>query len=135
MPRAYDTDLIAAIGRRLRDVRLGRGMSQERLAELIPVEPETLSRAEAGARALSLSNLGNAARALHVPLAVFFQEALDDHLFVSDVSAEHDLLLVCRRLDPPHQQALVRIALELERAMAGQEELARNAARLRTGNT
>lgn len=117
MPRAHDTDLIASIGRRLRALRQARGMAQDRLAKLIPVEPETLSRAEAGVRALSLTNLGNAARALQVPLSTLFDAELDQPLLVSDASPEHDLMLVYRRLDEPHRRALVRIALELERAV------------------
>jgi transcriptional regulator with XRE-family HTH domain len=116
MPRAYNIELIAAIGRRLRQVREGRGIAQERLAEMLHVNPVTLSRAETGAGSLSITNLARAAEALQVPLAALFEFEVDEGLSPAPNQAEHEVMAVFRRLSPAHQRVLVRLAEELEAA-------------------
>lgn len=69
MPRRRDKDLLAAIGARIQKIRQERGLTQQRLAEAIGVESETVSRAETGAVAMSLANLQRIADALQCTLA------------------------------------------------------------------
>ena len=68
MPRRRDKDLLEQIGRRVAQVRKGKGFSQEALAERIGIQPVTLSRLETGDRGLSLSSLAVIAEALEVTL-------------------------------------------------------------------
>lgn len=70
MPKhPHDPDLLAAIGRRLQQARVARGLSQAELAERIAIEPVTLSRYETGARGPSITTLRDAARVLGITLA------------------------------------------------------------------
>lgn len=69
MPRRRDKDLLAAIGAQIQKIRQQRGLTQQRLAEAIGVESETVSRAETGAMAMSLANLQRMADALQCSLA------------------------------------------------------------------
>ena len=117
MPRVHDLELMSNIGRRLREIREAQGITQERLASLIDVDPVTMSRAEHGVRALSISNLARVAAALQVPLAAVFEFGSDPPE-TDRPSAEHEMLVRFRRLDEAHQRALIGIARELEAAQA-----------------
>ena len=68
MPRTRDQELLREVGKRVAAARAARGYTQERLAELVGIEPVTLSRWETGHRALSLSTLATIADALGVSL-------------------------------------------------------------------
>lgn len=61
------------LGNRLRELRKRRGIKQEQLAELISVEPATISNIENGKNYPSLSNLENILKVLNVS----FIEAFD----------------------------------------------------------
>ena len=68
MPRTRDQQLLRDIGQRVAAARAARGYTQERFAEVVGIEPVTLSRWETGHRALSLSTLASIAGALEVGL-------------------------------------------------------------------
>lgn len=68
MPRNRNPDLLRAVGRRVAQARAKRGWTQEKLAEVIGIEPVSLSRLETGDRALSLTTLGLIADALDLGL-------------------------------------------------------------------
>ena len=65
-------EFLRAVGTRLSEVRRDRGLTQEQLAELVGVDPQTIQRAETGRTALSLLRLRAIARALGVGLAELF---------------------------------------------------------------
>ncbi len=56
------------LGRRVAVLRKSAGLTQAKLAELIGVQPEHISRFETGARGASLETLANIAEALGVEL-------------------------------------------------------------------
>ena len=55
-------------GQRIRDLRLGRGMTQEKLARMANVDVKTICRAERGEGALRPETLLDIATALDVPI-------------------------------------------------------------------
>lgn len=61
-----------AFGRRLRALRLERGWSQEALAERANLHWTYVGGIERGERNPALENINHLARALGIPLAVFF---------------------------------------------------------------
>ncbi len=61
------------LGARIRELRKARGLSQERLSEMIEVEPRHMSRIERGWSYPSLDRLERIAVALEVPLKTFFE--------------------------------------------------------------
>jgi transcriptional regulator with XRE-family HTH domain len=77
MPRTRDQELLRDVGRRVAAARVDRGYTQERLAEVVGIEPVTLSRWETGHRALSLSTLAAIAEALDVGLGDLLDVARD----------------------------------------------------------
>ena len=61
------------LGARIRELRKLRGFSQERLAEMIEVEPRHMSRIERGNSYPSLDRLERIAESLGAPLKNFFE--------------------------------------------------------------
>lgn len=61
------------LGMRIKELRKTRKLSQEELAERIGVEPQHISRLEAGRSFPSLDRLDKIASALDVPLKEFFE--------------------------------------------------------------
>ena len=56
--RMLDQPLITAFGKRIRELRTARGLSQEQLAELTGFHRTYIGMIERGERNLSLSNIG-----------------------------------------------------------------------------
>lgn len=69
-----DGQFLRDVGARLAELRRSRGLTQDRLAEAIGVDPQTVQRAETGRAALSLSRLRDIADTLDIGLAELFRE-------------------------------------------------------------
>jgi transcriptional regulator with XRE-family HTH domain len=67
-------DVTVRFGRRLREVRTGKGISQEKLAELAGLHRTYVSSVERGERNISLVNIENLANALGVPMAALMPD-------------------------------------------------------------
>jgi transcriptional regulator with XRE-family HTH domain len=79
MPERDDNDLRArhlSFGRRVRDLRQARGLSQEKLAELAGVHRTYVSSLERGQRNVGLDNILAIAAALDVPASLLFTEEM-----------------------------------------------------------
>jgi transcriptional regulator with XRE-family HTH domain len=63
------SDVTVRFGKRLREVRTRKGISQEKLAELAGLHRTYVSSVERGERNISLNNIENLANALGVPMA------------------------------------------------------------------
>jgi transcriptional regulator with XRE-family HTH domain len=113
MPRRRDQELLNRIGARIRQARSARGLSQQDLAAVVGIEPETLSRVETGTSAMSLTNLARLAQALEVSLG----SLLDDEQPLPQPELpvhEIELLRLFRGLD----QASSELAMVLIREIA-----------------
>ncbi len=66
------------VGSRVRRLRKLRGFSQEALAELVHVSPETISNIERAHHPPTLATLERILKALDVTAAEFFRAAIDD---------------------------------------------------------
>lgn len=67
------------LGKRVAVLRKSAGLTQAKLAELIGVQPEHISRIETGARGTSLETLANIADALEVQLHELVRLADAEH--------------------------------------------------------
>lgn len=120
----------SAVGKRLRSLRNQRGLSLERVGELLEVSPQQISRLERGQHRLSASQLYRLARGFGVPVGWFFRdyrEADEDELQRvslairedrsdwrpdSDQERELALLLAWRALGTDEQRRAVLDLLE-----------------------
>lgn len=69
-----ETQLLRALGKRIRELRKERGWSQERLAEVSDIHENHLRRIEGGTANPSYLVLVRIARALKVPPAELFRD-------------------------------------------------------------
>jgi transcriptional regulator with XRE-family HTH domain len=63
------SDVLERFGKRLREVREGVGVSQEKLAEMAGLHRTYVSSVERGKRNISLLNIERLAGALRIPMA------------------------------------------------------------------
>ena len=68
MPADGQPEVLLALGRAVRTVRLRRGMSQERLSEAAGLHPRYISDVERGRRNVGMLNVERLARALGLDL-------------------------------------------------------------------
>jgi len=73
--RETPSDPKLAFGKAVRRLRLKRGISQERLAELAGIHRTYVGDVERGTRNIAIVNMNRIARALQVPLSRLIQEA------------------------------------------------------------
>lgn len=66
-------DIKKVFGKRLRELRLSRGFTQEKMAENIGIQPENYSRLENGLSFPKPENLARISEILHVEIAELFQ--------------------------------------------------------------
>jgi transcriptional regulator with XRE-family HTH domain len=62
------TDISAKFGKKVREIRLGKDMSQGDLAKILGVHPTYISGIERGVRNMALKNIERLAKALNVPI-------------------------------------------------------------------
>jgi transcriptional regulator with XRE-family HTH domain len=112
MPRRRDQDLLDRVGSRIRRARTDRGMSQQDLAVAVGIEPETISRTETGASAMSLASLARVAKALEVSLGDLLDadRALPEPETPPD---ELELLRLYRSLDRRGAELVLALAREV----------------------
>lgn len=115
MPRRSDAKLNLSIGRRIRRIRELRGLTQAQLAEAAGLQPVSISRLEAGERAVSVANLARLADALSTQLG----DLVDDGRPIAARhidSEEAELLTSWRSLGQPQQALLRQLILELRKS-------------------
>ena len=93
------------LGMRVREVRKLRGLSQERLAEKVGVDPKQISRIEGGKSAPSLDTLEAIARSLQVEM----KNLLDFQHLVPDESIEDQAVRLLGLMDDKTKQMAIRI--------------------------
>jgi transcriptional regulator with XRE-family HTH domain len=72
--RALSPNLLRRFGRRVRDLRQSRGLSQEDFAEQCGLDRTYIGGVERGERNISLKNIGQIAAALDMSIARLFED-------------------------------------------------------------
>lgn len=75
MAESQSPDIRALFGKRLKEIRISRGLSQEALAFEAKLDRTYVSSCERGQRNISLDNIHRLARALRVSPAAFFESS------------------------------------------------------------
>ncbi len=73
MSKSSFDNAAVALGNRIRQLREGKGWTQEKLAEHADIQRTYLAEIELGKRNPSLKHLTKLANAFHVGIAAFFQ--------------------------------------------------------------
>lgn len=69
-----DPKFLAALGARIREIRLKKNLTQNELAILCNFEKASMSRIESGQTNITVLTLKKISRALDMPLAEFFKD-------------------------------------------------------------
>lgn len=112
MPGKRDEPLLREIGRRIAKVRRAKGMTQEKLAESVGLEPTTISRQETGHRSMSISTLALVAKELGVGVG----DLLDSRRPLPEPQMDADteeLLKLFDALPPERKGLILKMAREL----------------------
>lgn len=107
-----EKDLALVVGENIADRRRRLGLSQARLAEMLDIGKDALSRMEKGAISPKMGRLRDIAGALECSVADLFREP--------DESSAERLAVIAeafKRLPPEKQQAVVNIVAELTKVM------------------
>ena len=102
-----------SVGRRVRMVRVSRGLSQTALASKLGLTFQQLQKYESGANRVSASRLHDIARILGVEVASFFEDAADPETLAAisdaDVPRRIDLLIASKLSQLPEGQLKQRL--------------------------
>ena len=93
------------LGMRIREVRKLRGLSQERLAEKVGVDPKQISRIEGGKSAPSFETLESIA----IHLQVKMKDLLDFQHLVAEENIEDQVLRQLLLMDDQTKRLAIRI--------------------------
>lgn len=96
----------SAIGQRIREVRIGKGLTQEYLAEMTDVNVSHISNIETNKVKVSLTLLVNICNALDTTIDFI----LKPEYACSDSVLEQELLNITRTMDDTQKELLLRIA-------------------------
>lgn len=111
-PSHIDRGLLRAVAERVRQARRRKDWSQEKLAEALGVQPETVSRYETGSVPLSLSMLFKVAEVLCTDagtlLGLRTRMAEEE-----DAKDEDDLVLTWRMLDDESRSLILQLVRKL----------------------
>lgn len=109
--RARKAQVETYVARRVRDLRLGRAVTQEELALVLGVKRESMSRYESGERAITIALLLEIAAALEQPVTAFLPIAPGD----SPLPAPLNAIVMALRAHPdliPSVQDLIAAMCE-----------------------
>lgn len=104
---------VRELGVRIAIIRRDRGLTQEQLAELVGVDPQTIQRAETGRTSLSVLRLRRVADAMHVSLRDLFDDEGGPLPPVDAEQRDPRLVALWKRLPPGRRDLAVRIMREL----------------------
>jgi transcriptional regulator with XRE-family HTH domain len=124
----------AEIGRRVRTLRLQRGLSQTELGNLIKVTFQQVQKYEKGTNRIGASRLQQISHILQVPVAFFFEGAPNLHgtgeglkeapspAYVSDFLATSEGLSLTKAFMKIKEPKLRRRIVDLVEEIAGEDE-------------
>ena len=80
--KRFDMDKNKDLGKRIKELRKSKGFTQERLSEIVGVDPKHLSRIECGNNVPSIDLITRISSVLGIELQMFFQTS---HLKSKDI--------------------------------------------------
>lgn len=100
------------LGARIKELRKLRGLSQEKLAEMINIDPKHLSRIEVGRSFPSMDTLSGMAISLQVELKDFFEFT---HLKKSSQEITKDICSLIKEVGEEKQRFILKIVRAMVR--------------------
>lgn len=109
------SDIVKAVGQRIRNYRTQKGLSQEKLAELSGCHPTYIGQVERGEKNATLESIEKICIALDLPLEKLFEKMNNN----SSANNERNIPLECYELlstkTKAEQEQIFRIILEMDK--------------------
>ena len=106
------SELVKIIGQRIRNYRMGKGLSQEKLAEIAGCHPTYVGQLERGEKNATIESIGKIVGALDISMSQFFEG-------IGANCHERNIPLACYELiaakPEKEQEQIYRILTEIER--------------------
>lgn len=101
-------------GKRLKSIRLARGLTQEQLAEAMGMQATSISYIENGKNFLSFTKLSKLCEILNIePTQLFIFDRRDE----KNVDLKKNIIEIINTLDKKHLEFLYKIALEIDNTL------------------
>ena len=117
MPESTKTirDVDIHVGKRIRHLRLMKGVTQQQLADRIGIKFQQVQKYETGANRVSASRMWDIAVALEVPVSTFFEGIDGQSPSNAAMTLSNEALVVGRKYDrlSPQAQKAVRETVDL----------------------
>ena len=107
------------IGKRIGEIRKHRGISQQRLAEIIEKSPTYISYIENGLKCMSLDTFVSIANALHVSADELLKDSIDNTIKVFN----HDFANLISDCNEYEKRVLLELSLTAKKAMRDNRHL------------
>ena len=101
------------IGKRIREIRKRRGISQLALAEMINKSPTYISYFERGLKSMSLDTFVSVANALHVSADELLMDSIENTIVVSN----HELATVIADCSEYEKRILLELTATIKKAI------------------
>lgn len=101
------------LGARIKELRKLRGLSQEKLAELVDIDPKHVSRIEVGGSYPSIDTLAVMAKSLQVELKDFFEFGHHRKKSVTEITKEISAML--RETDSEKVRLILKVVRSIVR--------------------
>ncbi len=107
------SDIAKILGQRIRNYRMSKGLSQEKLAELSGCHPTYIGQIERGEKNATLESIEKIAAALHISLSTLFEKLGAQEDGVRNIPLECYEFLSAKT--EKEQEHIYRILLEMDR--------------------
>ena len=94
---------MVALGKRIKQYRESRGLSQETLAKLLSVSRPTLSLIETGQRKVCADEIKRLSDIFNISVDAFFDERTEPHIVIAEARAEYKIAQGEVRIDVPRK--------------------------------
>lgn len=101
------------LGKRLREIRLMKGISQKTLAQRVGITFQQVQKYESGQNRMSASRLFTIAQRLNVPLDAFYGASQPEQLSIADERALRLMKYYHDIAYPPLQEAVTQLSKSL----------------------
>ncbi len=106
--RTIPNKFTIALGKRIREARADNNMSQAELAERAYFKQSSISRIEAGTKAITAEDILYLSAALDKPIIFFFPERFAEELGEPELTVlEHELIIQVRKLGTDDLRKLI----------------------------
>lgn len=107
------SEIVKVLGQRIRNYRIAKGLSQEKLAELSGCHPTYIGQIERGEKNATIESIEKISSALNIPLSKLFEVIGTQNNVIRNIPLECYEFLSAKTVE--EQEHIYRILLEMDK--------------------